>query len=147
MPTLLNIKASQAGGRTPLDLPNHDDVSGTSPLIDLEALEHLTEGDAHALKSLLEPLIDSLEDDMGGLLNAFTKNDLPGLSEIAHKVKSGARMIKATHLAHCCEGLELACLSPEWSHWAHGLTNNTRRWRKYWRSLKCAGCEINTLLT
>lgn len=146
--SLQSLEARLASAdRTPLDLPNHDDVSGASPLIDLEALEHLTGGDAHALKSLLEPLIDSLEDDMGGLLNAFTKNDLPGLSEIAHKVKSGARIIKATHLAHCCEGLELACLSPEWSHWAHGLTNNTRRWRKYWRSLKCAGCEINTLLT
>ena len=117
--SLQSLEARLASAdRTPLDLPNHDDVSGASPLIDLEALEHLTGGDAHALKSLLEPLIDSLEDDMGGLLNAFTKNDLPGLSEIAHKVKSGARMIKATHLAHCCEGLERACLSPEWSHLA-----------------------------
>ena len=104
--------------RAPVNVQNEQDVAGVTPLIDLEALEHLTGGDANALKNLLEPLIDSLEDDMGGLLNAFTKNDLPGMSEIAHKVKSGARMIKATHLAHCCERLEQACLSPEWSQLA-----------------------------
>ncbi|WP_249275676.1 ATP-binding protein [Pseudomonas lundensis] len=104
--------------RAPINVQNEQDDAGVTPLIDLEALEHLTGGDANALKNLLEPLIDSLEDDMGGLLNAFTKNDLPGMSEIAHKVKSGARMIKATHLAHCCEQLEKACLSPEWSQLA-----------------------------
>lgn len=93
-------------------------VSPSSQLIDLQALEQLTGGDANTLKSLLEPLIDSLEDDMACLLKAFTKNDLPGLSDIAHKVKSGARMIKAKHLARCCESLEQACLSPEWSQLA-----------------------------
>lgn len=113
----LEARLASADG-APVNLQNEQDVGQVTPLIDLEALEHLTGGDANALKNLLEPLIDSLEDDMGGLLNAFTKNDLPGMSEIAHKVKSGARMIKATHLTHCCERLEQACLSPEWSQLA-----------------------------
>ena len=48
------------------------------------------------------------------LLKAFTKHDLPGLSDIAHRVKSGARIVKATQLVLCCENLEQACLTCEW---------------------------------
>ena len=107
-----------SANRINVDPQNEHYVSPSSQLIDLQALEQLTGGDANTLKSLLEPLIDSLEDDMACLLKAFTKNDLPGLSDIAHKVKSGARMIKAKHLARCCESLEQACLSPEWSQLA-----------------------------
>ena len=96
------------------------DVPGTvtHKLIDLCGLESLTNGDADALKHLLEPLISSLEDDMAALLKAFTKHDLPGLGDVAHRVKSGARMVKATPLALCCENLEEACVSSEWTQLA-----------------------------
>ncbi len=63
---------------------------------------------------MIEPLLTCMKDDMEALLNAFTRHDLPGLSEVAHKVKSGARMIKARHLAQCCEDLEQGCLAPDW---------------------------------
>ena len=56
-----------------------------------------------------------MEEDMTALLQAFTKHDLPGMSAVAHKVKSGARMIKARHLLQCCEDLEKACLLANWS--------------------------------
>lgn len=102
----------------PVALENNLDPPLSSQLIDLEVLEQLTNGDASALSHLLEPLIDSLESDMESLIQAFTKNDLTVLSEIAHKVKSGARMIKARHLARCCETLEHACLSSNWSQLA-----------------------------
>ena len=91
----------------------------SNTLLDLESLERLTHGDASALKHLMEPLINSMEEDMSILLRAFTKHDLPGLSDVAHKVKSGARMIKARQLVQCCENLEQACLVPEWSQLAH----------------------------
>ena len=87
-------------------------------MIELDALERLTHGDADALKHLIEPLITSMEDDMEALLKAFTRHDLPGMSEVAHKVKSGGRMIKARHLVQCCEDLEKACLNPDWSQLA-----------------------------
>ena len=95
-----------------------DLYSATLKLIDFAGLECLTNGDAKALKHLLEPLISSLEDDMAALLKAFTKHDLPGLSDVAHRVKSGARMVKATQLALCCENLEEACVSSEWTQLA-----------------------------
>ena len=102
----------------PLILERQDTSDETDTLLDLEALERLTHGDANALKHLMEPLISSMEEDMWVLLRAFTKHDLPGLSDVAHKVKSGARMIKARQLAQCCENLEQACLEPEWSQLA-----------------------------
>lgn len=102
----------------PIDVTPEQPTTATTKLIDLEALERLANGDAQALKHLLEPLISSLEDDMAALLKAFTKHDLPGLSDVAHRVKSGARMVKAQQLALCCENVEQACLSCEWSHLA-----------------------------
>lgn len=99
----------------PLNLQNTPEPAQSEREIDLDALERLTQGDANALKHLIEPLISSMEEDMAALLQAFTKHDLPGMSAVAHKVKSGARMIKARHLLQCCEDLEKACLLANWS--------------------------------
>jgi two-component system sensor histidine kinase EvgS len=99
----------------PINLQGTGEAMGSEREIDLDALERLTHGDADALKHLIEPLINSMEEDMTALLQAFTKHDLPGMSAVAHKVKSGARMIKARHLLQCCEDLEKACLLANWS--------------------------------
>jgi two-component system sensor histidine kinase EvgS len=99
----------------PINLQGTGEAMGSEREIDLDALERLTLGDADALKHLIEPLINSMEEDMTALLQAFTKHDLPGMSAVAHKVKSGARMIKARHLLQCCEDLEKACLLANWS--------------------------------
>ena len=55
---------------------------------------------------------------MTALLQVFTKHDLPGMSDVAHRVKSGARIVKATQLVQCCENLEEACLTCEWNQLA-----------------------------
>lgn len=102
----------------PLSMNVKHDVLAPNRVIDLDALERLTQGDTEALKHLMEPLITSMEDDMAALLKAFTKHDLPGMSDVAHKVKSGGRMIKARHLVQCCEDLEKACLAANWSQLA-----------------------------
>ena len=99
---------------TPVHLADDLELEGSDKLINLEALERLTGGDTCALERMIEPLLTCMKDDMEALLNAFTRHDLPGLSEVAHKVKSGARMIKARHLAQCCEDLEQGCLAPDW---------------------------------
>ena len=99
----------------PLNVQNTPEPAQSEREIDLDALERLTHGDTDALKHLIEPLISSMEEDMAALLQAFTKHDLPGMSAVAHKVKSGARMIKARHLLQCCEDLEKACLLANWS--------------------------------
>lgn len=103
---------------TPVEVPvprERDDSAShaSGRLIDLESLIRLTCGDEDALKRLLDPLINSLEEDMSALLKAFTQHDLVSMSEIAHKVKSGARMIKAKRLERGCEHLEQACIAPQ----------------------------------
>ncbi|MGH8361219.1 MAG: Hpt domain-containing protein, partial [Pseudomonas sp.] len=41
-------------------------------------------------------------------MQLFTRHDLQGLADIAHRVKGGARIIKARVLIRCCEDLEAA---------------------------------------
>lgn len=77
--------------------------------IDLTSLEHLSRGDAGAIKSLLQDLAASNEQDMARLIQLFTQHDLTGLGDLAHRIKGGARIIKAQRLIDCCEALELAC--------------------------------------
>ncbi|WP_395602508.1 transporter substrate-binding domain-containing protein [Pseudomonas sp. A1230] len=76
--------------------------------IDLSSLEQLARGDAASIKSLLSDLATSIEDDKASLLRLFTQHDLSGLADIAHRVKGGARIIKAESLIQACEALERA---------------------------------------
>nr|WP_157222939.1 transporter substrate-binding domain-containing protein [Pseudomonas sp. GM25] len=83
------------------DAPAPDDI-------DLSSLEQLTRGDRESVKSLLTDLAASNDDDMAKLLRLFTQHDLPGLADLAHRVKGGARIIKAATLIDACEALEAA---------------------------------------
>ena len=77
--------------------------------IDLTGLEHLTGGDATAIKALLEELVSSNAEDQVRLLHLATRQDLPGLADLAHRIKGGARIIQAQRLIAACEALEEAC--------------------------------------
>ncbi|WP_081372211.1 transporter substrate-binding domain-containing protein [Pseudomonas fluorescens] len=77
--------------------------------VDLTSLEQLSRGDAGAVRSLLQDLATSNAQDMARLLQLFTQHDLTGLSDLAHRVKGGARIIQAQWLVDCCEELEVAC--------------------------------------
>ncbi|MNG18885.1 Hpt domain protein [compost metagenome] len=46
---------------------------------------------------------------MSRLLKLFSRHDVNGLADLAHRVKGGARIIKAQGLILCCERLEAAC--------------------------------------
>ena len=77
--------------------------------IDLTSLIHLSRGDDAAIKSLLQDLATSNAQDMAQLIRLFTQHDLSGLSDLAHRVKGGARIIQAHALIECCEALEASC--------------------------------------
>ncbi|WP_370694664.1 transporter substrate-binding domain-containing protein [Pseudomonas sp. FP603] len=77
--------------------------------IDLTSLEQLTRGDSASIKSLLGDLASSNDEDMARLMRLFTQHDLPGLADLAHRVKGGARIIRAGVLIQACETLETAC--------------------------------------
>ncbi|MHC8318556.1 transporter substrate-binding domain-containing protein [Pseudomonas sp. LB3P31] len=77
--------------------------------IDLSALQQLTRGDESSIKRLLDDLASSNDDDMAKLMRLFTQHDVPGLANLAHRIKGGARIIKAQALIAACEQLEAAC--------------------------------------
>ncbi|MGE8145588.1 transporter substrate-binding domain-containing protein [Pseudomonas frederiksbergensis] len=81
--------------------------------IDLSSLQQLTRGDRSAIQNLLGDLANSNEEDMLRLIKLFGEHDLSGLSDLAHRVKGGARIIKARSLIRCCEQLEAASMGPD----------------------------------
>lgn len=90
-------------------VPTEEERRETLDDIDLTSLEQLSRGDAASIKSLLQDLATSNQQDMSRLMQLFTQHDLPGLGDLAHRVKGGARIIKARRLIHTCEELETAC--------------------------------------
>lgn len=79
------------------------------PLFDLSMLMTLTGGDKAALNELLMPLLTSLAEDHLLLPALRRQADFAKLHDLAHRVKGGARMVKAHALVACCETLEGVC--------------------------------------
>ncbi|NCE93596.1 transporter substrate-binding domain-containing protein [Pseudomonas sp. L13] len=90
-------------------LPDSDEVTNLDDEIDLVSLEQLTYGDQESIHSLLQDLLSSNEDDQVRLLKLFSQSDLTGLADLAHRVKGGARIVKAKRLIQCCEQLQADC--------------------------------------
>jgi len=88
--------------------------------LDLSSLHQLTGGDPKAIKDLLTDLLTSNREDLAQLLALHADNDLGGLVDLVHRIKGGARIIKARWLLQACESLEQAfqhsrpdqCLDP-----------------------------------
>ncbi len=81
--------------------------------VDLGSLIRLTKGDDESINNLLQDLLISNKDDMARLLEMLTGHNLQGLSDLAHRVKGGARIINAKQLVEYCEALENACKRPD----------------------------------
>lgn len=81
--------------------------------IDLASLRQLTRGDQTIINNLLFDLASSNEEDMCRLTALFTAHDLRAISDLTHRVKGGARILKAQDLIYCCEQVEFACKSPD----------------------------------
>ncbi|MGE8175776.1 transporter substrate-binding domain-containing protein [Pseudomonas fluorescens] len=92
-----------------VSIPAQEDRMESDDGFDLSSLEQLTRGDRASINSLLGDLASSNEEDMARLMQLFTQHDMQGLSDLAHRVKGGARIIKAHSLIQCCEVLEEAC--------------------------------------
>ncbi len=92
-----------------------DQPSAAEPdlVVDLSALVSLTGDDRAALLELLAPLLDSLQADRALLSMLHTERDFHALHDLAHRVKGGARMVRAQVLIAHCDTLETACLSQE----------------------------------
>lgn len=79
------------------------------PSIDLRSLEQLTLGDEASIRELLKDLSDSNREDLEKLGQVFFEQNVQGLIDLAHRVKGGARIVKAQGLILACEQLEAVC--------------------------------------
>jgi two-component system sensor histidine kinase EvgS len=89
--------------------------------IDLTSVEQLTRGDKASINSLIDDLSTANEEDMARLIKLFTQHDLNALSDLAHRVKGGARIIRAQRLIECCERLEEVCNGRDTSQLAQAV--------------------------
>lgn len=110
-PISLHDLAKQLASITPLSLmiPSKPQPVLKNYGVSLCELEKLTRGDAEFLRGLIQDLARSNRDDLERLRILASNHDLNGLSNLAHRVKGGARIIKYAYLIECCEALEEAC--------------------------------------
>ena len=80
-----------------------------SATFDLPYLQQLTRGDSAALRGLLGDLARSIDEDRERLAGLPDDTDAHQLADLAHRVKGGARMARATPLLQACERLEAVC--------------------------------------
>lgn len=90
------------------------DTSAASSLggldgVDLTSLEQLTYGDRTSIVHLLRDLAKSNEEDLSRLVKLFSDGDLAAISDLTHRIKGGARIIKAQRLIQCCEQVQIDC--------------------------------------
>lgn len=85
------------------------DEVATADGADFSSLEALIGGDTAAMTELMQALADSNAEDRARLLQLFIRRDVPGLADLAHRIKGSARIIGAQSLIVACEALENAC--------------------------------------
>jgi len=81
--------------------------------IDLSNLRQLAGGDVSLIDNLLADLATSNREDLVRLQALAAKDDRPGLRNLAHRIKGGARIVRAQHLVQACEQLEHACFAED----------------------------------
>jgi two-component system sensor histidine kinase EvgS len=94
-----------------MESPAEQATSTQTDDIDFASLERMVRGDQTALRELLNDLVLSNQQDMAQLAEDCSTQDWQRLSDLAHKVKGGARIVKARRLILACEQLELVCES------------------------------------
>jgi len=58
---------------------------------------------------LVHDLAVTNREDRQRLLTAHAEGNRQALQEVAHRIKGGARMVRALRVIECCEQLEQAC--------------------------------------
>ena len=81
-------------------------------MFDLAPLAPLTGGDPGLIHNLLKELLETNRRDLQPLAELAEQGDAHGLSELAHRLKGAARVIRAEPLIAACADLEQACKAP-----------------------------------
>ncbi|MDR9749996.1 transporter substrate-binding domain-containing protein [Pseudomonas sp. SZMC_28357] len=95
-------------------LPDHgaavDEVAeSASTAIDLSNLRQLAGSDVALIEHLLADLASSNQEDLERLHVLQARGDRAGLRALAHRIKGGARIVRAQRLVQACEQVEQAC--------------------------------------
>ncbi|MEG0858075.1 MAG: transporter substrate-binding domain-containing protein [Pseudomonas sp.] len=77
--------------------------------LDLTGLKHLTARDPAALKTLLGELQKSLRQDLQRMGQLAREGEPHALRDLAHRIKGGARIVRAQALVEACERVETCC--------------------------------------
>ncbi|CAK9889057.1 transporter substrate-binding domain-containing protein [Pseudomonas fluorescens] len=77
---------------------------------DVDNLKHLTLGDPQLVERLLRELAQSNGDDLKALRALGPAPARDALRALAHRIKGGAKMLKARGVVQRCEALEQACV-------------------------------------
>ncbi|WP_288522128.1 transporter substrate-binding domain-containing protein [uncultured Pseudomonas sp.] len=85
------------------------DEGARTSIFDFDHLRQLADNDQGALEALLADLRRSNRDDLTRL--ADSGDDPKALAALAHRVKGGARILRAGDLINACERLEGSCAS------------------------------------
>lgn len=109
-PISLKDLSARLASRTPgaTSMPLEENTEPTCAEIDLSSLEQWVGADRTLINDLLRELASSNEKDLVRLQDFYIDRDHDGLMELAHRIKGGARIVKAHRLIRCCERLETA---------------------------------------
>lgn len=76
------------------------------PIYDLSGLRAATGNDEAILMQILGKLIESNRQDLAEIERKMNQGDFSGLSQTAHRIHGGARLVNAVTLSTCCEALQ-----------------------------------------
>lgn len=80
---------------------------------DIDQLRNLTQGDEQLIRRLLEQLARSAAEDLAALHALGANPPSAALSDLAHRIKGGAKMLKVRGVVRDCETLEQALASDQ----------------------------------
>ncbi|KAA0984749.1 transporter substrate-binding domain-containing protein [Pseudomonas sp. ANT_J12] len=108
-PIRLGDLSAWLAARFPGELNAADIPSPPASEIDLSGLEQYVGSDRTLINRLVHDLAVTNREDRQHLLQAHAAGNRQDLQDLAHRIKGGARMVRAIRLVECCEQLEMAC--------------------------------------
>ncbi|MFB4391244.1 MULTISPECIES: transporter substrate-binding domain-containing protein [unclassified Pseudomonas] len=114
-PITLPELAQCLGQAVPCAPPLNDDAPApqNASCIDLAYLEKLVQGDGAALHALLTDLAASVANDRAELGTIVAGHDFTLLKDIAHRIRGGARLVRAQPTIEACAQVEAACATAD----------------------------------
>ncbi|AIL61545.1 transporter substrate-binding domain-containing protein [Pseudomonas alkylphenolica] len=107
---LAELRRHLQAGTSQVPLPETTDNDGNASGFDIDNLQYLTLGDPTLIRRLVGELARSNHEDLNALRALGPQPSRSSLRALAHRIKGGAKMLKARALVRNCEALEQASL-------------------------------------